>query len=314
MAYRPSVMPLQRSVGPGQANLSSDVLQVQRLLNARARASVVDESGRFDANTAAALSRFQERQLHLFPPSGRVEPGSATWAELGGDAGPLDEAILAFEANAMAFAERFIKDARVRGNYVGEAQRFSEELRDQVARGALSVEQAAQQAVAMRNGLLDAARLQNSDIGRAVSEAEKAAGKSFADLVDHYATKLFGRGFKQLTPAQQDQVYAELVRAAGRPNPRFTSLARNLGRVGRGLLIVSLAYATYTVATSDRPGREAVRQGVGIGAGIGGSILGGAGAGLACGPGAPVCMGVGALIGGIAFAVGVDLTFEWLWE
>lgn len=68
------------------------------------------------------------------------------------------------------------------------------------------------------------------------------------------------------------------------------------------------------MATSERPGREAVRQGVGIGAGIGGSMLGGAAAGLACGPGAPVCVGVGALVGGIAFAVGVDLTFDWLWQ
>lgn len=43
-------------------------------------------------------------------------------------------------------------------------------------------------------------------------------------------------------------------------------------------------------------------------------MLGGAAAGLACGPGAPVCVGVGALVGGIAFAVGVDLTFDWLWQ
>jgi hypothetical protein len=307
-------MALQRSVGPGQANLSSDVLQVQQFLNARAHATVVDESGRFDASTAAALSRFQERQLNQYASSGRVEPGSPTWSALSGQSSALDTAIVAFEAEAVAFAQRFITDARVRANYVREAQRFSAELRSQVARGALSVQQAAEQAVALRNGLLEAARLQNSDVGRAVSEAEKVAGKSFAELIEHYSKKLFGRGFKQLTPAQQDQVYAEVVRAAGRPRPRFTSLARNLGRVGRGLLIVSLAYVTYAVAPSDRPGREAVRQGVGIGAGIGGSIAGGAVAGLACGPGAPFCVGVGALVGGIAFAVGVDLTFDWLWQ
>ena len=59
-------------------------------------------------------------------------------------------------------------------------------------------------------------------------------------------------------------------------------------------------------------GREAVRQGVGIGAGVGGSIAGGAIARLVCGPGAPIC--VGALVGCIAFAVGVDITFDWLWR
>jgi hypothetical protein len=28
----------------------------------------------------------------------------------------------------------------------------------------------------------------------------------------------------------------------------------------------------------------------------------------------PFYLGVGALVGGIAFAVGVDLTFDWLWQ
>jgi hypothetical protein len=220
---------LQLSVGPGQPNLSSDVRLVQWLLNARACASVVAESGRFDAATVAALSRFQERELHQFPPSGRVEPGSATWSALGGEAGPLYQALLAFEAEAVAFAARFITDARVRANYVREAQRFSAELRDQVARGALSVEKAAEQAVTMRNGLLDAARLQNSDVGRAVSEVEKAAGKTFAELIEHYSAKLFGRSFKQLTPAQQDQVYARTRARRGPSESSFHEPRAQLG-------------------------------------------------------------------------------------
>jgi hypothetical protein len=224
-----------------------------------------------------------------------------TWGALRGQHDALETALVAFEAEAVAFGNRFIADARVRANYVREAERFSADMRMQVGRGELTVRQAAERAHAMRNGLLDAARLQNSDIGRAVSQAEKAAGRSFEELIEYYSSRRFGSSFRQLT-------------ASGRPNPRFTNLARNLGRVGRGLLIVSLAYATYSVITSSRPGREAVRQGAGIGAGIGGAMAGGAVAGLACGPGAPVCVGVGALIGGIAFAVGVDLTLEWLWE
>lgn len=63
-------------------------------------------------------------------------------------------------------AARCIQDARARANYVSEAQRSWAELRDQAARGALSVEKAAVQAVDMRNGLLDAARLQKGDIAR----------------------------------------------------------------------------------------------------------------------------------------------------
>ena len=137
---------------------------------------------------------------------------------------------------------------------------------------------------------------------------------SFEKLLERYATRLFRLPFSELSAAQQDQVFQEIIRASGRPNPRFTALARNLGRVGKGLFVVSIAFATYQIVESDRRGREFVRQGVGIGAGIGGSIAGGALAGLACGPGAPICMGVGALVGGVAFAIGIDVTFTWLWR
>jgi hypothetical protein len=40
-------------------NLPGDVLQAQQLLNARARASVTAETGRFDAATERALSEFR---------------------------------------------------------------------------------------------------------------------------------------------------------------------------------------------------------------------------------------------------------------
>lgn len=310
-------MPLSLSVGPGQPNLTDDVLQVQRLLNQRARASVVVETGRLDHRTVEALARFQEGALGMRPPSGRVEPDSPTWIALEGRADntePLDRALSAFEIEAATFGQRFIQDASVRANYVREAQRFSSEIRAQVAAGELTVQQGASRATEMRNALLEAARLRNSDLGRAISEAEKAAGLSFTQLLERYAVRLFGRPFAQLTAAQQDQVFAQITRAAGRPNARFTALARNLGRVGRGLLVVSFALATYSVVTSDRRGRELVRQGVGIGAGLGGAIAGGALAGLGCGPGAPICVGVGAFVGGIAFALGADVTFDWLWR
>lgn len=307
-------MGLDRAVGPGQPNVRTDVLEVQRLLNRQALATLVAETGTFDLATSTALSRFQEQRLSMYPPSARVEPGSSTWFALSGQSNALDTALLAFESQAVTFAQRFIGDARVRGNYVLEAQRWSASIRSQVANGGLTLQQGAEQAAGMRNALLDAARLQTSDLGRAVAQAEKALGKTFPELLERYASRLFGRAFSGLSAGQQDRVFAEIIRASGSPSPQFTNLTRRLDRIGRGLLIVSVAFATYSVATSDRMGREAVRQGVGIGAGVGGSIAGGAIAGLVCGPGAPICVGVGALVGGIAFAVGVDITFDWLWR
>ena len=72
------------------------------------------------------------------------------------------------------FAQRFIQDSGVRANYISQAEQYSSEILNKVKCGTLSPQAAANEANSMRNGLLDAARLKNSDIGRAV-EAEKAS-------------------------------------------------------------------------------------------------------------------------------------------
>ena len=60
------------------------------------------------------------------------------------------------------------------------------------------------------------------------------------------------------------------------------------------------------MATADDKVDATKRELTVTGAGIGGGIAGGALAGLACGPGAPVCVVVGAFVGGALAAFGVD--------
>jgi hypothetical protein len=249
--------------------------------------------------------------------TGLVEPGSRTWYALNstcGEDSELSEALRLVEFDAANFAQRFIQDSIVRANYISRAQQFSQELGQKVLAGELTAEQAFREAHAMRNSLLEASRLHSSDIGRAVAHAEKASGVTCEELLARYADRLFKQPFRDLSAAQQDAVFMEIVRAAGTPNPRFNALAMRLGTVGRGLLVVSIAFAVYDIASSDRPGRETARQAVGLGVGFLGSVAGGAAAGLVCGPGAPVCVTIGVFAGGLAFAVGADLTFDWLWE
>ncbi len=166
----------------------------------------------------------------------------------------------------------------------------------------------------MRNGLLDAARLKSSDLGRAAAELEKATGKTLEELLAKYSKQLYSREFAQLSASEQDAVFVNIVRAAGRPNPRFTAIAEGLGKAGKGLLVVSIAFSVYKIAESDRPVRETVKQTATIGGGFLGSLAGGAAAGMACGPGAPLCAGVGVFVGGLLFAFGVDFTFDRIWE
>jgi hypothetical protein len=317
-------MQLLNAVGQSAKNNMVDVKIVQDLLSQNmlqlVPARSVESNGVCDDQTIYLIKLFQERVVGLQYPTGVVFPQSPTWFALNGQSGPgakeLDpETVVdALQSDFVNFAQRFIKDNRVRENYVAEAKEFSQEILDEYANGDVTAAEAASKANAMRNSLMDASRLNNSDIGRAVSEAEKAAGKTIEELMEHYATKIHGRPFAELSAAEQDTVFLEIVKAAGRPNPKWTARAAVLGKVGKGLLIVSIAIAAYNIASSDRPGRQAVKEGSTLGIGFLGSVAGGAVAGFACGPGAPVCVGVGALIGGIAFAVGADLTFDWLWN
>ena len=131
------------------------------------------------------------------------------------------------------------------------------------------------------------------------------------ELVARKVQQLFGQRavFDRLMPRQKDQVYAEIVKSAGKSNPRVTATMRRLSRAGRGLIILSIALSIYSIATAEDKSAAAGREVAVTGAGIAGGIAGGAVAGLACGPGAPVCVAVGAFVGGALAAFGVDLLF-----
>ncbi|WP_373417324.1 hypothetical protein, partial [Vibrio sp. B181a] len=75
------------------------------------------------------------------------------------------------------------------------------------------------------------------------------------------------------------------------------------------LIVLSIGLSVYTIATSENKLETAGREALVAGAGIGGGIAGGAIAGLACGPGAPVCVSVGAFIGGTLAAFGMSIAW-----
>lgn len=215
----------------------------------------------------------------------------------------VDEATRMIESEAVNFAQRFIKDARVREEYLRRSRQFVDELRSSYQSGALSARQAAQAAHQMRNELLDLMRRRSSDLGRAWAERLKARGAEFQALLDKYAKNKFGRAFALVSEAEQKAVLLEVLEAAGRPRPQATAAARRLGAFGRGLWVLSIGIAVYNIGTAEDKVQAAAREGVVLAGGFAGGALGGAAAGLACGPGAPVCVAVGALVGGVLGAI-----------
>ncbi len=211
-------------------------------------------------------------------------------------------------ATGGAFA---VNDAHVRQIYNERVQAAARELRNAATRGAISWKQAAEEASQLRNTIMEALRARTSPVGRARAEAMKAHGKTVNTLIAEKTIKLFGESadFNRLTAAQKNQVYAAVVESSGKANAKVNAQMANARVAGRALIFLSLAISAYTIATAEDKVAAAKKEAVVTGASIAGGIAGGAAAGLLCGPGAPVCVTIGAFVGGALAAFGVSMAW-----
>lgn len=223
----------------------------------------------------------------------------------------LDHAIQALEAEIANAGTHLALDAQARQAYSARIRELSRELHAEAAAGRISWRAAAERAHGLRNEVMDIIRTRSTPVGRARAQALKREGKTLNRLIAEKTVALFGEGadFARLSEAQQGRVYAEIVKSAGKSNERVNLAMRRASRAGRGLLLLSVAVSIYEVANAEDKIDAAKREATVTGAGIAGGIAGGALAGLACGPGAPVCVTIGAFVGGALAAFGAD----WAW-
>lgn len=200
-------------------------------------------------------------------------------------------------------------DGAARAKYDTLARQYRSETQALVRAGKLTWREAAEQAHGLRNEVMAAIRRRSTPVGRAFAEWLKREGRTLNELIGRKTLQLFGEhaDFNALSALQKDRVYAAIVESAGKSDPAVTATMRRVSRAGRGLLLLSVGISVYTIATADNKTEAAKREGAVTGAGIVGGIAGGAVAGLACGPGAPVCVTIGAFVGGALAALGVDL-------
>lgn len=225
------------------------------------------------------------------------------------DRSAFERAVRALEAEIANAGAHLTIDAAARQSYARQIKAMADELRGRAQAGAITWGEAAAQANEARNVVMEIIRGRSTPVGRAMAQQLKSQGKTLNELIARKVQQMFGSQarFDALTPAQQNAVYAKVVESAGSSNPRVTATMRRLSRAGRGLIVVSLALSVYHVATAEDKADAMGREVAVTGAGIAGGMAGGALAGLACGPGAPVCVTVGAFVGGALAAFGVDL-------
>ncbi len=223
----------------------------------------------------------------------------------------LETSLSQMEVAALNFAHRFITDGRVRLSYIAQVHNLSQEYRQRVMSGRVTAEEAAGQVQTIRNEILEAQRIRSSDIGRAKAINLKRDGLTLNELANKYAKIRFRTNFDNLSISQKNSVYLEIVDSSGRPRPSVNVAARRWSTLGKGLLIVTIGVAVYSIMKAEDKITATAREGVILGGGFAGGAAGGAVAGLACGPGAPVCATIGVFLGGALGALGVDAAFGW---
>lgn len=226
----------------------------------------------------------------------------------------LDDALLILEAEAASFARIFIQDSKVRFSYMKQTSTMSAEIRAAYDAGRITASEGAQQANQYRNVILEASRMKSSALGTAKATKLKANGKTLGELLEYYAKKKFSSPFTRLSANQEKEVYLEVIEAAGRSRPKVNAAAVKMSRLGKGFVVLTIGIAVYNIATAENKTEAVIREGATIGGGMLGGAAGGAAAGLLCGPGAPICSGVGIFVGGALGALGVDFAFNWFGE
>jgi hypothetical protein len=216
------------------------------------------------------------------------------------------------ETEAVNFGYRFVKDAQVRRDYISSIRKMSMETMTAYRSGAITAEEGARTAQAMRNTIMDAQRAISSDLGRAIAEKGKLRGKSLPELQERYAGEVFGSKFESLADGQKARVFSTIIERSGVDRARFSVWTPRLARIGRGLELLTVAIAVYNITTAQDKLEAAAKEGVAAGGGFLGGAAGGALAGLACGPGAPVCVTIGIFAGGALGAFGFGIVFEQL--
>jgi hypothetical protein len=221
----------------------------------------------------------------------------------------FERTIKALESQIASAGAHVMIDAEARRVYAREVRKMAETLRADAANGRISWAAAAEKAQQTRNVVMELIRSRSTPVGRALATRLKAEGATLNEILGRHTIRLYGKNasFPGLSEAQRASVYSNVIASAGKSNPAVTAAMVRIGYAGRGLIMVSLAISIYSVATAENRTRTIEREAVVTGAGIGGSIVSGALAGLACGPGAPVCVTLGAFVGGALAAFGAGL-------
>jgi polyhydroxyalkanoate synthesis regulator phasin len=222
----------------------------------------------------------------------------------------LQKAIDSFEATALRFSVDAISDAKAREAYQRNSKRLSDEVLAAVKKGEMTVKEGAEFCQQMRNQIMEEIRVISSPQGRAYAERMKPEGRTLEYYLKKYSKEIFDRPYSELTAAEQSKVHYAIVESAGRPNVKVNAKIKRIRVMGKVFIVVTAAFAAYSIGNAENKAKEIIKQGSVIGGGFAGGAAGGVAAGAVCGPGAVVCtvaiVLIGSIVGGLGAGAVVD--------
>ncbi|NOQ63087.1 MAG: hypothetical protein GQ582_01080 [Methyloprofundus sp.] len=218
----------------------------------------------------------------------------------------VQNAFTEMEVQAVNFGSRLIKDSNTRAMYMAQTKSMSNELAAAYKSGVLTPKQAAEAAHKMRNEIMELARVKSSDTGKAKARALKAKGLDLNALTERYAQQVFKKPFVQLTDVQKNQIYRGIVDSAGRANPKISAKASSLGKIGKGLWLLTACVAIYNVSVADNKIKTAGREVTNVAGGFAGGAATGAVTAIWLGP---IGVAVGVIVGGTLGAIMADQVY-----
>lgn len=201
----------------------------------------------------------------------------------------LEAAIADYEAIATTFAINAISDDKVRQQYIKRIKEISDQVRQEVAQGHMSVKDGAEYCSQLRDKLFVEYRKYTSAVGVAQAEKLKLNARGFDYYLDKYAQTQFGRNFDTLTAEERNAVYYKVLSKAGGGNADVTTKVRRLQISAKVAIIFTAILATGEVVAAQDKVKEAARQGSIIAGGMIGGSLAGLAVSFVCGPAEPAC-------------------------
>ncbi|PAK13858.1 hypothetical protein [Burkholderia ubonensis] len=248
--------------------------------------------------------------------------------------GLLEMALQKFQQTAQQIAVSFIQDARTRQEYMRQIEEIPKVVRAELSSGRVGLPEAVRFAQTIRNQIMKEARAATSATGLALAERHKKEGLTERYLLERYSAIQNVPGVKEMRPPEQKayiqsivdgrtpsvfdrlnqqqraRVFYSIIDASGRDSVDFTNFALKYAAIGKVFTAMTAILAVYSVATSKDKAYETNRQA----SAIGGSLLGGALAGMTvgsiCGPGAPICAFAVVAAGSLAGAVTMEKANE----